>query len=181
MFDGELVEGGYDTGTGTPSDVNYIYRNKNMIKVNPNTQYTLSIDGVSQKYCLYFYREDKSFISSNISLTSGTFTTPTNTAYVNFRCFAIDYVSNFTSLKVQMELGDTATAYEYTTQKQLLSLGSMELCCDKTGNYRDCLFKAIEGDKFYDGLTEEQKATLTIGKWYKYKIIKKGIFDGTES
>lgn len=157
LFDGELVNGGYGTGNGAPSSVDTLYRNKNMIKVNPNTQYTLSIDGVSQKYCIYFYKEDKSFISSNVSLTTGTFTTPENTAYVNFRCFAEDYVSNFTSLKIQMELGNTATTYEYTTQTQLLSLGSIKL-------YRiEAKTDEIIQDYIYHNKTSN--------KWYKHKAI----------
>ena len=180
LFDGELENGTYDTGTGQPQSINTSYRNKNIIRVKENATYTFSINGTSQKYCLYFYDKNKSFISSNISLTAGTFTTPANTEYVNFRCFGSDYVSNFSTLKVQLEKGSTATTYEvYQGANYSVNLGTLELC--KIGDYEDKPFKAVNGDETYDSLTDAQKEGLTIGNWYVYKVIDKHIFDGTET
>ena len=111
LFDGQLELGGYGS-TGAKVNASNNYRNVNKIPVKPNTTYTFSINGVSQKYVLYFYNIDHNFVSQNSSLTTGTFTTPSNAYFVNFRTFVSDFVSDFANLKVQLEQGSTATAYE---------------------------------------------------------------------
>ena len=136
LFDGLLEVGSYDTGTGgkVPAYVNY--RNVNIISVKPNTKYTFSINGVSQKYCLYYYDSNKTFVSSDLTLTTGTFTTPNNCYYVNIRCFQADYTDNYATLKVQLEQGETATTYvEYKEQYLPLTLGTLEVC--KIDSYED--------------------------------------------
>ena len=112
LFDGLLELGNYSNITGLKFDANNLYRNTNPIPVKPNTTYTFSINGVSQKYCTYYYGENGTFITYDTSLTTGTFTTPANCYYVNFRCFGGDFTSDFANLKIQLEVGDTATDYE---------------------------------------------------------------------
>ncbi len=112
LFDGLLELGNYSNSTGLKFDADNLYRNTNPIPVKPNTTYTFSINGVSQKYCTYYYGNNGTFITCDTSLTTGTFTTPANCYYVNFRCFGRDFTSDFANLKIQLELGDTATAYE---------------------------------------------------------------------
>lgn len=48
-------------------------------------------------------------------------------------------------------------------------------------NTNDRLFKAIEGDSYYDSLTQPQKNSLEYNKWYLYKEINKITLDGNES
>lgn len=110
LFDGELEQGSYD-GNGAKSPSNINYRNKNIIAVKPNTTYTFSIDGINQKYCTYYYDTNKTLLSMDLALATGTFTTPNNCYYLNFRCFQADYVNNFTSLKVQLEKGSKTNSY----------------------------------------------------------------------
>lgn len=59
------------------------------------------------------------------------------------------------------------------TESQTLSLnlGTIEL--NKIGTYDDNIFKAVNGNPFYDSLTAEQKALLTYGKWYKHNAVRK--------
>ncbi len=112
LFDGELELGTYLTTTGAKYNATDTYRNANYVSINPNTTYTFSIDGTSQKYALYFYDKNKTFLNYNSSLSNGTFTAPDKAYYVNFRCFTADFTSNYTKLKVQLEQGSFATDYE---------------------------------------------------------------------
>ena len=112
LFDGKLELGNFNNTTGTKIDASNLYRNVNKIPVKPNTTYTFSIDGVSQKYCLFYYTNAQTFISYDFNLTTGTFTTPANCYFLNFRCFGGDYTDNYANLDVQLEEGSTATSYE---------------------------------------------------------------------
>lgn len=109
IFDGLLEQGGFSTFGEKFPDTG-MYRNANKIAVQPSTKYTTSINGVAQQYVMFYYASDGSFISSGDNRT-GTFTTPNNCYYVNFRCYIADYRSDFATLKVQMEFGEIATSY----------------------------------------------------------------------
>ena len=60
-----------------------------------------------------------------------------------------------------------------------INLGSIELC--KIGDYQDRIFKAINGDSFYDTLDSTTKESLDTGSWYKYSAIGKVVLDGSEN
>lgn len=64
------------------------------------------------------------------------------------------------------------------SQTYTLHLGDIELA--KIGSYKDKIFIAEEGNEVYDSLTQEQKANLTLGKWYKYGAIGKVALNGSE-
>lgn len=115
LFDGQLELGMYDE-TGAKATNNANYRNVAPINVQPSTTYTFSINGTSQKYVIYLYKKDGTFIRVN-TLTSGTFTTPAEAYLLNFRCFNIDFTSDYANLKIQLEQGSTATAYEPYIEK----------------------------------------------------------------
>ena len=149
MFDGQLELGSYDESTGAKVTNNAVYRSVNKIKVTPSTTYTFSINGVTQKYCVYFYDNSLNFLSCNISLTTGTFTTPNNCYYIAFRCFGADYTSDFANLKVQLELGSSATTYE--------AYWKYELC--KIGTYQDSIYKT-SGKNLFD------KSDYTKGSYF---------------
>lgn len=57
------------------------------------------------------------------------------------------------------------------SQVKPLTLGDIEYC--KIGNYQDNFFKAVDGDSIYDSLDDTTKASLTSGKWYIQKDIKR--------
>lgn len=110
LLDSELEKGTYNDNTGEQIATDENYRNVSPIKVCPNTTYTFSINGVKQKYCVYYYDSSNNFISW-IPAETGTFTTPNNCYYINFRCYVADYTSDFANLKIQLEKGSTATSY----------------------------------------------------------------------
>lgn len=96
---------------------------KNNISVKPNTQYTMSgyLKVPELNYAnfarIYFYDENKNWISRSASITtytSYTFTTPANCYYINFQLVNSSYDIKYTnSLNTfQLELGSTATTYE---------------------------------------------------------------------
>lgn len=120
LFDGELELGNYDNN-GNKISVNNIYRCANFIKVNSNTTYTISLNGVSKRYVVYYYDNSQTFISMTTALTTGTFTTPNNTEYITFRCFGADFTNDFSNLKIQIEKGSTATSY-IAHQEQLFTM-----------------------------------------------------------
>lgn len=116
LFDGELELGGYNTN-GTKLATLDNYRNVNIIKVKSNTTYTFSNDGVAQPFVLCFYDSNKKFLSLTQERKE-TFTTPSNCEYINFRCFAADFITDFNGLKIQLEQG-SATEYEAYVEKAI--------------------------------------------------------------
>ena len=73
------------------------------IKVEPNTDYTFSINGVATDINLYEYKNDGSFIKSSVA---STIRTTENTHYIRF------YGSTNNLVNVQLEQGTTVTEYE---------------------------------------------------------------------
>ena len=114
LFNVPLELGTFDSDTGDKQASGTNYRTADKIALLPSTTYTLSINGVSQKYVLYYYDTDENFISVG-TLATGTFTTPNNCYYINFRCFNADFTNDYESLKIQLQTGSSATAYEEYT------------------------------------------------------------------
>lgn len=110
-FDGVLEIGSYDSKTGFKTEVEGQYRNANIVGVEPNTTYTISVDGVPQKFVVLYYDEFRTFISEDRANTTGIITTPENARYLNFRTFASDYTDNYVNLTVQIEQGETVTEH----------------------------------------------------------------------
>ena len=139
LFDGKLELGTYLT-TGEKYNATDNYRNTNYISVKPNTTYTFSINGISQKYVIYYYGKDKNFLNYNSLLSTGTFTTPNNTYYINFRCFGSDFTNDFANLKVQLEESPTATEYEQHLETQITAnLPEGEFIGKINDTYKDTL------------------------------------------
>lgn len=105
IFDDELELGNY-SDDGEKIAVTNIYRNKNFVEVNPESKYTIFRNDISQRYVVYYYNSNKEFISKTTSLSSGTFTTPANTYYINFRCFGADFTSDFANLDIKILKGE---------------------------------------------------------------------------
>ena len=75
-------------------------------------------------------------------------------------------------IKPMIELGDKPSRYTP------YGVAPIELC--KINAYQDKSFKAVSGDTIYDSLTAEQKEGLVSGGWYKYGMIRKVVFNGSE-
>lgn len=180
LFDGELELGTYLTTTGAKYNATDTYRNANYVSINPNTIYTFSIDGISQKYVLYFYDKNKTFLNYNSSLSNGTFTTPDKACYLNFRCFTADFTSNYVELKVQLEKGPIATGYEpYIEEVANIDLKGNELCSLPSGTRDELVAKGGKtkiikkiGKVVLDGSDDE--------KWVENPVYR-GLFMRTQS
>ena len=135
------------------------------IKVQPNTTYTM-IPFQNKGACLCYYDNSKTFISGvSLYTINSTFTTPNNCYYIK-TSFGKAEASD-----IQIEKGSKSNSYVAYGKTPI------ELC--KIGNYEDRPFKADNDDDFYKTLDSATKQTLTYGKWYLHKEIKKAIL-GTD-
>lgn len=178
LFDGILELGNINSTTGEKMvNSNYII-NTNPIPVEELTNYKISSNGEGIKMYIFEYKEDLSYNLTNRKSVEANayFTTNSGTRYISFRP-----VSSITNLQepIQIERGTTATPYvPYSKTDYPINLGDIELC--EINTYKDFPFKAINGNEYYDTLTDEQKNALNYGSWYVHKEIGKKIFDGTE-
>ena len=116
MFDGNLIIGMIQTGTGILIGGAKYLSTPNYISVNGDCTYSLSNFENKQFDAVVFYDSNKSYISATPlnreePLISH-FTTPQNCKYIRWRYLfdngaSIDMLTN-----IQLELGDTATEYE---------------------------------------------------------------------
>lgn len=116
MFDGNLIIGMIQTGTGILTGGTKYLSTPNYISVNGNCTYSLSNFENIQFDAVVFYDSNKSYISATplnrVEPLISHFTTPQNCKYIRWRYLfdngaSIDMLTN-----IQLELGDTATAYE---------------------------------------------------------------------
>ena len=116
MFDGNLIIGMIQTGTGILTGGAKYLSTPNYISVNGNCTYSLSNFENIQFDAVVFYDSNKSYISATplnrVEPLISHFTTPQNCKYIRWRYLfdngaSIDMLTN-----IQLELGDTATAYE---------------------------------------------------------------------
>lgn len=110
-FDGILEVGSYDSKTGDKTVLEGQFRNAYPVEIEPNTTYTISVNGVAHKFVVLFYDQNKTFLSEIRDDTTGTITSPENAKYLNFRSFASDYTDEYVDYKVQIEEGTTVTEY----------------------------------------------------------------------
>ena len=106
--------------------------------------------------------------------------TPTQSGTIRPRIENTSELSDYTYIcGYQVEESPTATDYiNGANQTKPLNLGTIEL--NKIGTYKNLIFKAENGDLYYDSLTAEQKALLTYGARYYHEEIGKVVFDGSE-
>lgn len=108
-------EGFYLTSNGNVAAVtNWIV--SDFIHVAPGVEYTFnpnSVEGSSAKAC--FYDKDKQFLGTYVNSGLRTFTTPDNCAFMRFSY-------RKTASNIQLEVGDTATAYEPYTPIQSVTI-----------------------------------------------------------
>ena len=106
---GELEQGSYSATTGEKTEAT-TYRNKEPIKVLPNTNYIFSINGEGQAINVFEYKDDGTFIGrigSGAISANNYFTTSSETAYINIFRGASAGIE-----KWQIEQNDTISSYE---------------------------------------------------------------------
>lgn len=129
-----------------------------LIKVEPNTQYKLSIGDTSYSSRIYFVGMKSTTLESGHSFSwcasGATLTTNSKDVYLLGAIEATQggTVSALTNAKIQLEKGSTATSYAPY-------FAPIELC--KIGDYQDYIYKSG-------------------GKWYLHKEVGKYQLDGTE-
>ena len=140
------------------------------ISVSINESYTLSWDytlplNSTSRREIVLYNTSKTFVETitlfNIdSATKNITFTPSQSGYIRFdydkKCFDI-----------QLEKG--------SKQNNFTPYGTtpIELCNIPNTIYQDGIFKTVNGDTYYDSLTQAQKDLLTYDKWYLHKEIGK--------
>jgi hypothetical protein len=106
LFDGEYVlDESYGTANGQIASSIGFMRNKNRVRVKPNTAYILSLNKSVPSMITYLY--DGNGVYINYITNSYSFTTPSNCEFVNFRYAIADQ-----TIKTQIEQGTTTTPYE---------------------------------------------------------------------
>ena len=145
--------GSINDNTGQNEESSSVYRFDEYVEVTPNT-----IIYLLKHLCIYFYNENKGFISSNIT-GNLTITTPPNTKYIRFRIFATDF-STFNPNDYMVSYTQETHFEPYSKTDYPINLGTLELC--KIGNYQDYIYK-------------------NNGNWYVHKEINKIVFDGSEN
>ena len=166
LFDKSTVTANYRIGSdGAPfADGNFFL--SDYIKATPNTAYAYSRgeDG-SNSSAIAFYKADKTFISRTMpiitaSATTGTVTSPAETAYIRF-CD-----TNANKNTSQLELGTTSTTYSaYFTPIELCKLGTRQDYIWKDGS--DWKIHKALGKVTWDG-TENWDAGNKGGDYYSF-------------
>lgn len=142
------------------STVNQIDTSKGFF-TEPNSEYKLSIfiEG-NTPYAIVEGFETK--VTNNLGLVGNQVITINDSERLNFVSISISQnVTADVKVRIQIEKGSTATAYEpYQVQSYTIDLGATELC--KISDYQDYIYNS--GDD-----------------WYVHKEVDKYVFDGDES
>lgn len=107
IFGTTLELGSFDSKTGVKTDHDSQYRNVDLISVEPFATYNITKNGgngrVRARMVLLYYAADGSFIKEDRGVRhDGFFTTPYNAAYMNFRCYQDEFVSDFINLNFKI-------------------------------------------------------------------------------
>lgn len=116
MFDGNLIIGMVQVGTGNITGGSQYLSTPNYISVNGDCTYSLSNFENKQFDAVVFYDSNKSYISATplnrVEPLISHFTTPKNCKYIRWRYFFDNAASIDMLSEIQLELGSTATEYE---------------------------------------------------------------------
>lgn len=153
LWDEEWEVGLYNVNTGAKDTGNYV-RNKNPIRVTPNTDFYL-YSGSAKKMRVLFYDIDGNFISSHADwLANQTIKTPANCAYVNFfmeSTYGTTYNHDIT-ISLYYATGDSYDQYFPHEEPKVYDTGSETLL--SAGSVRDV--------KLPDGTITRNGETMTI-------------------
>lgn len=108
IFGTTLELGSFDSKTGVKTDHDSQYRNVDLISVEPFATYNITKNGgngrVRARMVLLYYAADGSFIKEDRGVRhDGFFTTPYNAAYMNFRCYQDEFISDFVNLDFKIK------------------------------------------------------------------------------
>ena len=116
LFDGNLIIGMVQVGTGNITGGSQYLSTPNYISVNGDCTYSLSNFENKQFDAVVFYDYNKSYISATplnrVEPLISHFTTPKNCKYIRWRYFFDNAASIDMLSEIQLELCDTATDYE---------------------------------------------------------------------
>lgn len=165
LFDKNNVINAYLNADGTTT-ANSTFRVSDYIDISNISNLTISGNYGGSEFCC-FYDANKTFVSNfgMSTLTTRTVSVPTNAKYIRVT------VRNNVLDNYQLEQGSTATSYEPYYEYEV----------SKIDTAKDFPFKAVNGDKYYDSLTEEEKNALNYGSWYLHKDLFEKLFNGNEN
>lgn len=162
------------TATGTWKKATY------NVPCKPNTDYYFNISSSSSMYIQIKGVQTGTQLLGKYSAYLFSFNSGENTELEINIGIGNTSIASETISDIQLEEGTTKTDFvPYSKTDYPINLGTLELC--KINNYKDFPFKAINGNEYYDSLTEEQKNALVYGKWYVHKEIGKVVLDGSET
>ena len=155
-FDGEYEDGYYNMNGTKPSTQDpYGRRSTNLNKIEPNTNYSISINNniISETIRLFYYDASRKFISTE-SISNGTFTSPAECYYVSWHSSSLkqNYPDGIPNMMI--EQGQTVTTYEDYYDYKLAKMPNTD--------YKNRIYK-------------------NNGNWYFEEKVKKYILDGTEN
>lgn len=165
--------GEYNFTNGVKTSNTSRIRLKNLLKVEPNTQYYFNTYATNPnyKFLIRTYDETKTFIGNHGVMNNGGVIGVSTAKYLSITMYnSEDSSVNFDTYTTLFESGDikpficlnsvSDKSYEeYIGNTYSINLGDIELC--KIGDYQDRIYK-------------------DSGKWYLEKKIKKVVFDGSE-
>lgn len=103
VFRGPLELGSFDSDTGVRTNHDSQYRNADLFEIERNATYNITKNGVRARMVVLFYDKDGNFINESREIKNdGFFTSPANAAYMNFRCFQDEFVSDFVNLDIRI-------------------------------------------------------------------------------
>ncbi|MDM0789937.1 hypothetical protein QTI26_14395 [Clostridium perfringens] len=113
-------------GGGNPTtSSDTVYRMKDFIEINSNTQYVFSNNNSSTGIVKVYYDENKKWISDDV-VKNNTFRTPINCKYIKLRTFVTDGNLNWLEGKFMLEEGTQSTSYEpYKSDKKDILLSEL--------------------------------------------------------
>ncbi len=139
LFDGETETGMYDSNGAKTTGSGLI--NKNMIRVSPSTTYKISNDGSGMGINILSYKSDKTYIGAVSYQANETFTTSSDTYYINFW-----RANNLDSIKIQLEKGNAISPYKpYQSQTYPIYLGA-----NLPSNYTKVEYIQSSGTQYID-------------------------------
>ena len=104
----------YTTG-GTLAYWNGYCRFEDYVKVKENTNYSLAINGLTNIYSTIVYYNSNQSVISQVGISNGKFTTPSNCAYIRFACQKLR--TEITS--IMLNEGDYIGTFDYNSSSHI--------------------------------------------------------------